>query len=242
MLAPSLRGMRASRGEASGPPANAGTQPFSQHLTAALQLVYPFGFVGITSLRSVIPSLPAGPFICQIREPKVFCLPNALLSINGITSLHSVIPSLPAGPFICQIREPKVFCLPNALLSINGITSLRSVIPCLPAGPFICQIRKPKAFCLPNALSVGINPAARRSADKMPYRHSGFANCGGKGIRTLDTLLRYTHFPGVLLRPLGHSSKNKAYLKKTKPTPDTQTVTHRSKNRFPPFAPHQEPF
>ena len=28
---------------------------------------------------------------------------------------------------------------------------------------------------------------------------------GGEiGIRTLDTLLTYTHFPGVLLQPLGH--------------------------------------
>ena len=32
--------------------------------------------------------------------------------------------------------------------------------------------------------------------------------CGGeRGIRTLDTLLTYTHFPGVLLKPLGHLSK-----------------------------------
>jgi hypothetical protein len=29
---------------------------------------------------------------------------------------------------------------------------------------------------------------------------------GERGIRTLDTLLEYTHFPGVLLRPLGHLS------------------------------------
>ncbi len=28
-------------------------------------------------------------------------------------------------------------------------------------------------------------------------------NGGERGSRTLDTL-RYTHFPGVLLRPLGH--------------------------------------
>ena len=28
-----------------------------------------------------------------------------------------------------------------------------------------------------------------------------------EGIRTLDTLLAYTHFPGVRLRPLGHLSK-----------------------------------
>ena len=31
--------------------------------------------------------------------------------------------------------------------------------------------------------------------------------CGGEtGIRTLDTLLTYTHFPGALLKPLGHLS------------------------------------
>ena len=29
---------------------------------------------------------------------------------------------------------------------------------------------------------------------------------GERGIRTLDTLLTYTHFPGVLLQPLGHLS------------------------------------
>ena len=27
---------------------------------------------------------------------------------------------------------------------------------------------------------------------------------GERGIRTLDTLLTHTHFPGVLLQPLGH--------------------------------------
>lgn len=30
---------------------------------------------------------------------------------------------------------------------------------------------------------------------------------GGGGIRTHDTLIMHTHFPGVLLQPLGHSSK-----------------------------------
>src|SRR5665647_3075129 len=30
--------------------------------------------------------------------------------------------------------------------------------------------------------------------------------CGESGIRTHGTLLAYTHFPGVLLRPLGHLS------------------------------------
>ena len=31
---------------------------------------------------------------------------------------------------------------------------------------------------------------------------------GERGIRTLDTGLPYTHFPGVLLQPLGHLSGN----------------------------------
>ena len=33
-------------------------------------------------------------------------------------------------------------------------------------------------------------------------------NGGEGGIRTLDTLLRYTHFPGVLLKPLGQLSNH----------------------------------
>ena len=40
---------------------------------------------------------------------------------------------------------------------------------------------------------------------KPPF--SGFFVCGETGIRTQGTLLRYTHFPGVLLRPLGHLSE-----------------------------------
>lgn len=34
----------------------------------------------------------------------------------------------------------------------------------------------------------------------------GPVNGGAGGIRTLDTLLTYTHFPGERLRPLGHRS------------------------------------
>ncbi len=41
--------------------------------------------------------------------------------------------------------------------------------------------------------------------------------CGESGIRTRGTLLEYTHFPGVLLKPLGHLSKSlltpQSYLK-----------------------------
>jgi hypothetical protein len=41
-----------------------------------------------------------------------------------------------------------------------------------------------------------------------------FLVCGETGIRTQGTLLAYTHFPGVLLRPLGHlSGKNNEMVK-----------------------------
>ena len=34
-----------------------------------------------------------------------------------------------------------------------------------------------------------------------------FSFCGKKGIRTPDTLLTYTRFPGVPLQPLEHLSR-----------------------------------
>ena len=36
--------------------------------------------------------------------------------------------------------------------------------------------------------------------------------CRGEGIRTPDTLVGYTHFPSVRLKPLGHSSKYQVLL------------------------------
>jgi hypothetical protein len=56
-------------------------------------------------------------------------------------------------------------------------------------------------------------------SDTSPYTPKRFDNfqkvaksdssIGGEGgIRTLDTLLKYTHFPGVLFRPLRHLSVN----------------------------------
>jgi hypothetical protein len=41
-----------------------------------------------------------------------------------------------------------------------------------------------------------------------PVNAGFFLVCGEGGIRTLDTLLKYTHFPGVLFRPLRHLSVN----------------------------------
>ena len=42
---------------------------------------------------------------------------------------------------------------------------------------------------------------------KGPTKQVPLIEDGGEGgIRTLGTLLTYTHFPGVLLKPLGHLS------------------------------------
>tara|TARA_B100000029_G_scaffold262336_1_gene258516 strand:+ start:43 stop:348 length:306 start_codon:yes stop_codon:yes gene_type:complete len=61
------------------------------------------------------------------------------------------------------------------------------------------------------SVSGGV-PTATDEADgfptnKKPQQMLGFCIGGEGGIRTLDTLLTYTHFPGVLLQPLGHLSK-----------------------------------
>ena len=51
-------------------------------------------------------------------------------------------------------------------------------------------------------------PAFDVSQIKKPAFRLAFDGFGGeRGIRTLDTLLAYTHFPGVLLQPLGHLSR-----------------------------------
>ena len=54
---------------------------------------------------------------------------------------------------------------------------------------------------------VSENKNIRTTASRPAVRTSAIiSNRGEGGIRTRDTLLRYTHFPGVLLRPLGHFS------------------------------------
>ncbi|MES9961302.1 MAG: hypothetical protein ABW089_12805, partial [Sedimenticola sp.] len=51
----------------------------------------------------------------------------------------------------------------------------------------------------------GSNQGLRSPENKKPAIKAGSFVFGGEGgIRTLDTLLTYTHFPGVLLQPLGH--------------------------------------
>src|SRR5205085_1578235 len=50
--------------------------------------------------------------------------------------------------------------------------------------------------------TIAVRFSAGRRCVQDPTKGGG----GAGGIRTLDTLLAYTHFPGERLRPLGHRS------------------------------------
>jgi len=52
-------------------------------------------------------------------------------------------------------------------------------------------------------LAIGSKVYGQRLKANGPWQNRG----GETGIRTLDTLLTYTHFPGALLKPLGHLSR-----------------------------------
>ena len=96
-----------------------------------------------------------------------------------------------AGSFGCHTSGAR--CAPE-----GGIDS-----PALRAHP--CG-----AHCVRPAPLRGLSNGGFESSHPSPpdTKKPAFAGCfvsGGEGgIRTLDTLLTYTHFPGVLLKPLGH--------------------------------------
>src|SRR5689334_7856775 len=49
-------------------------------------------------------------------------------------------------------------------------------------------------------------PLGKQRLRRTTANFRKFGNGGAGGIRTLDTVLPYTHFPGERLRPLGHRS------------------------------------
>ena len=81
-----------------------------------------------------------------------------------------------------------------------------SAHPCAsPCGlPLVVKNRSRRFF-----RTKGSNQIPSLSATHKKAPIWGLFMCGGeRGIRTLDTRLAYTHFPGVLLQPLGHLSGN----------------------------------
>ena len=68
------------------------------------------------------------------------------------------------------------------------------------------RLRRPKCWLILSN-PRGFSPLFL-TANKKPPIKGAFLFGGERGIRTLDTLLTYTHFPGVLLQPLGHLTVN----------------------------------
>ena len=99
-----------------------------------------------------------------------------------------------SGPATAHARRPPIFnvacrgawAFPNQLLLQRMPPWKHGARPAHQQG-----VVRPK----PASLGVGANTA-----------RPGKAGGGAGGIRTLDTLLTYTHFPGERLRPLGHRS------------------------------------
>ena len=109
---------------------------------------------------------------------------------GGIDSLRSPLlgPSLglaPAGPTQALFKNAPGVFVGAARSQACGLSNWR------------CQLSNPgRGFS---------SPPAENIKEKSPYLRTGsHLEYGGEGgIRTPDTL-PYTHFPGVLLQPLGH--------------------------------------
>ena len=82
--------------------------------------------------------------------------------------------------------------------------------------PFVLTMPHGEALAIPdevslfqkiraNLLKVTVNNTKKEPDTKNESQRTVFLFNGGEGgIRTLGTQLTYTHFPGVLLQPLGH--------------------------------------
>src|SRR3989344_5224175 len=76
------------------------------------------------------------------------------------------------------------------------------------AAPRFLRFRGIRTSLYSRILPFGFEPPIRQISNKSGHikRPLLFENGGEGGIRTLGTVLPYTHFPGVLLKPLGHLS------------------------------------
>src|SRR5688572_6691108 len=75
----------------------------------------------------------------------------------------------------------------------------------------------------------GSRPRRRRAGRSWRSRMGLWAIGGERGIRTLDTLLTYTRFPSVRLKPLGHLSAAAAILTREELSEALHQVTVRER-------------
>ena|GEM_PF-3245409 len=113
------------------------------------------------------------------------------LSISCTPHTHST----PYSP----LSSHPTFLSPQSLPTLLKLLTIRGPSPSVQ--PFsLCAA--PLTLCSP---SHSVQP----SSSLWPLY---LAPGGESGIRTRDTLLRYTHFPGALLKPLGHLSNTRQHI------------------------------
>ena len=100
-------------------------------------------------------------------------------------------------------RHPKnIMLILQSLCWMDSFVSLR----CHPNNSlYTMPFKSKRSLLLSFLLLVCLRKQAFDTASKQKTRHIRDRLCREEGIRTLDTL-PYTHFPGVLLQPLGHLS------------------------------------
>ncbi len=143
---------------------------------------------GIDSLRSPLRGSPlAGLRSVQLAAPVVE--PRSGVLIPPVENIKEKSPYLRTGSHLEYGGE-------------GGIDSLRSP---LRGSPLTACAVCPTGCASCRTPVGGSHPPVENIKEKSPYLRTGsHLEYGGEGgIRTPDTL-PYTHFPGVLLQPLGH--------------------------------------
>ena len=125
--------------------------------------------------------------------------PASLESRGSASCLARSAGKRSAGPFSIPLR-------PCALATfVHPCTSglLRASCP-PPFGPPLRGVQIRSRRICPNP--KGFEYLSRFAITQAGVNTPGLGNGGEGGIRTLGAFLTHTHFPGVLLKPLGHLS------------------------------------
>ena len=180
--------------------------------------------LAVLSVRKGFVSMRSGDRVYRDQQPRFFLLnvrfmlfAGALLyGINVVVAWVVMSRGAEAPP---QIRR-RVLRLRSSdgchglLLSSQGCQA-RAMLARLGCAS---RVRRPKGCALYDAGTL----LRRRGRRAMPCLTGGSSNGamyfhGRGGIRTHGTLLTYTHFPGVRLKPLGHPSRTTYFKRNSAP-------------------------
>ncbi len=164
---------------------------------------------GIDSLRSPLlgPSMglaPAGPTQALFKNaPGVFVRAARLLRARSVQLAAPVVEPRSGFSSPCGEYKERARTFVQALISnmaVRGIDSLRSPL----RAARLLRARSVQLAAPVVEPRSGFSSPCGEYKEKSPYFRTGsHLEYGGEGDSNPDTL-PYTHFPGVLLQPLGH--------------------------------------